>query len=33
MELEGFVSKSYRDHDDPLKFSWSSPSNIALESD
>lgn len=30
MELEGFVSKSYRDHDDPLKFSWSSPSNIAL---
>ena len=30
MELEGFVCKSYIDHEDPLKFSWSSPSNIAL---
>lgn len=30
MELDRFVCKSYRNHDDLLKFSWSSPSNIAL---
>ena len=30
MELDKFVCKSYKDHVDPLKFSWSSPSNIAL---
>ena len=30
MELDRFVCKNYRDHDDSLKFSWSSPSNIAL---
>ncbi|PDH47881.1 MAG: diphosphomevalonate decarboxylase [Bacteroidetes bacterium MED-G13] len=30
MELNRFVCKNYRDLDDLLKFSWSSPSNIAL---
>tara|TARA_B100001564_G_scaffold45681_1_gene32827 strand:+ start:268 stop:1353 length:1086 start_codon:yes stop_codon:yes gene_type:complete len=30
MELDRFVCKSYRNHDDSIKFSWSSPSNIAL---
>ena len=30
MELDKFICKSYRNHDDSLKFSWSSPSNIAL---
>jgi diphosphomevalonate decarboxylase len=30
MELDRFVCKNYRDLDDLLKFSWSSPSNIAL---
>ena len=30
MELDRFVCKNYRDLDDSLKFSWSSPSNIAL---
>ena len=30
MELNRFVCKNYRNHDDLLKFSWSSPSNIAL---
>ena len=30
MELDKFVCKSYRNHDNSLKFSWSSPSNIAL---
>ena len=30
MELDRFVCKSYRNNDDSIKFSWSSPSNIAL---
>tara|TARA_B100001057_G_scaffold367278_1_gene370643 strand:- start:308 stop:1393 length:1086 start_codon:yes stop_codon:yes gene_type:complete len=30
MELDRFVCKNYGDLDDLLKFSWSSPSNIAL---
>ena len=30
MELDRFICKSYRDRKDSLKFSWSSPSNIAL---
>lgn len=30
MELDTFVCKNYRNHDNSLKFSWSSPSNIAL---
>ncbi len=30
MELDRFVCKSYKNHNDSLKFSWSSPSNIAL---
>ena len=30
MELDKFVCKSYRNREDLLKFSWSSPSNIAL---
>ena len=30
MELDKFVCKSFRNHDNSLKFSWSSPSNIAL---
>jgi len=30
MKLDRFICKSYRGHEDSLKFSWSSPSNIAL---
>ena len=30
MELDRFVCKNYSNHDNSLKFSWSSPSNIAL---
>ena len=30
MKLDRFICKSYRVSDDSLKFSWSSPSNIAL---
>ena len=30
MKLDRFICKSYRSHEDSLKFSWSSPSNIAL---
>ena len=30
MELDKFVCKNYRNHENSLKFSWSSPSNIAL---
>ena len=30
MELDKFVCKSYKNHHDSSKFSWSSPSNIAL---
>ena len=30
MELDRFVCKSYRNHNDSIKFLWSSPSNIAL---
>ena len=30
MKLDRFICKGYRSHEDSLKFSWSSPSNIAL---